>query len=597
MIMVAASNASQQSRKNADFLCTGTGDEVVINEAIAALPAGVGGMVNLSEGTFNIAGSIKVDQDNVALTGDGYGTYIIPQSASVSMPAMVLVGATRNVNFCMVMMLRMYGGRDAGAATGNAIQMNGSNLHIHDVYIRQAASNGIAIGSIDTTTAFEHHLNNVYVRAPGNDGVVLTKQVADSELVRVLAVGGQQPVSETSVALPPGAFGRYGFNLAGTNIKLNFCHAYFNLWGLYSTSWGLQVFGGEYETNQIGGIYQGNNSPRGVIIGATFYDNISSGIMLDTNVRMQQLNGNVIRTGGRSTAPLNAIELNGSSQNIVNNNVIAQVAAGGNGIYLHGSASGNLLSGNLIKPEGDSPTGNGGSAVTMTDTASLNEIIGNTMSGSVREVASSAGTPSHNTVNDVNVIFPGAEVTLIGPGSVQEPPETPWQPSDNNLLMAAWDPGVSPANTQLTAGVLYLVRLTARDDVTVSTLWWNVFTAGSGSSHGSFSGIYDASGALVAKSSDIGSSLTTAGPVAVTLAASYAMFRGQSVWAAILSNLATAQPSLAKGTGGQVLAEAGGLQVSQARFATNGSGLTTLPTAITPSRNTFTAQTLWAGAS
>ena len=219
------------------------------------------------------------------------------------------------------------------------------------------------------------------------------------------------------------------------------------------------------------------------------------------------------------------------------------------------------------------------------------------MSGSIQEVAGKAATPSRNTINDVNLIYPGATVTLIGQGSVQEPPETPWQPSDNDLLMAAWDPGLSPATTQLMVGVLYLVRLTAREDITVSKLWWNVFTAGAGTSHGSFSGIYDAGGRLVASSSDIGSALTAVGPVAVTLATPYGMYRGQPVWAAILSNLATAQPFLAKGTGGQSLAEAGGLTVAEARFATNGSGLTTLPASIAPSRNTFTAQTLWAGAS
>ena len=598
MIIVAASNASAQSKTIASFTCGGASDQKVINQAIAALPAGVGGRVLLTEGSFKIDGPIVIDSDYVTIEGAGYGSYIYPQSPSVSMPAMIQIGATRNVSRVSVRSLRLYGGRDQGMASGNAIDVNGNNTDVRDIYIRQAAGNGIVLGSINSSNVFEQYLDNVYVQAPANDGIVMEQTVSDSELVRCIVVGGQQPVSETSMTLQPGAFGRHGFNLMGTNLKLTFCHAYFCLWSIYSTSWGMQVVGGEYETNVTGGIYQGNRSPDGLIMGALFYDNPGDCIKLDTSVSNHRIIGNSFVPGPRNGLPANAIELNGAVNNVVSSNVIYDVASGGNAIYAHGNASGNTIVGNSISPGGASPTGNGGNAVTLYDSATLNQVIANTLAGSVQERPGGAGTPSFNCIEDNTTVYGGAGVTLIGRGSAEDPINVPWQPGDNNLLLGSWDPALSPANTQLTAGVLYLVRLGARDDaLTVSRLWWNVFTAGAGASRGTFTGLYDSTGALVASSADIGSSLAAAGPVAATLRTPYAMSRGQFVWAAIVCNLATTQPSLSKGTGGQTLAEIGNVPVTQARFATNGSGLTALPATITPSHNIFTAQTLWAGAS
>ena len=598
MITVAASNASSQSKSHADFVCGGASDQTVINQAINALPAGVGGRVLLTEGSFKIGGPIVLDADYLTLEGAGYGTYIYPQSPTVSMPAMIQLGATRNVSRVSLRSLRLYGGRDQGIASGNAIVVNGSNTDVRDIWIRQAASSGIVLGSINSSTVLEQYLDNVYVQAPASDGIVMEKTVADSEMVRCIVAGGQQPVSMSSMALQPGAFGRYGFNLMGTNLKLTFCHGYFCLWSIYSTSWGMQVLGGEFETNQIGAIYQGNRSPDGVIMSCMFYDNPTNCIKLDTGVSNHRILGNSFVPGPRGGLPAMAIELNGASNSIVGSNVIYQVAANGNGIYAHGNASGNTMVANSISPEGTSPTGNGGNAVTLYDSATLNQVIANTLAGSVQERAGGSGTPSFNTIEDNTIVYSGAGVTLIGQGSAADPINVPWQPGDNNLLLGSWDPALSPASTQLTAGVLYLVRLTARDDaLTVSRLWWNVFTAGAGASRGTFTGLYDSNGARVATSSDIGSSLTSAGPVAATLTTPYKMYRGQAVWAAIVCNLATTQPFLAKGTGGQALAEVGNVPVTGARFATNGSGLTALPATITPSHNIFTAQTLWAGAS
>ncbi|GAH98265.1 unnamed protein product, partial [marine sediment metagenome] len=57
--------------------CDGTDDQVQINNAIAALPAGIGGTVLLLEGNYSIATSgIDITTSSVALVGSGKGTIL-----------------------------------------------------------------------------------------------------------------------------------------------------------------------------------------------------------------------------------------------------------------------------------------------------------------------------------------------------------------------------------------------------------------------------------------------------------------------------------------------------------------------------------------
>jgi hypothetical protein len=75
--VVAASNATAGEKAQADYVCTGTGDQTVINAAISA-----GYSVVLSNGTFTINGPITKAVDNVTLEGQGKGTQIYLANAS-----------------------------------------------------------------------------------------------------------------------------------------------------------------------------------------------------------------------------------------------------------------------------------------------------------------------------------------------------------------------------------------------------------------------------------------------------------------------------------------------------------------------------------
>src|SRR5437660_5443517 len=74
-IVIAASNSSAFSKACADYVCTGTNDDVVINAAISALNALGGGVAHFAAGTYNTTATITLF-NNIVLRGQGRKTII-----------------------------------------------------------------------------------------------------------------------------------------------------------------------------------------------------------------------------------------------------------------------------------------------------------------------------------------------------------------------------------------------------------------------------------------------------------------------------------------------------------------------------------------
>ncbi|MCB0012786.1 MAG: right-handed parallel beta-helix repeat-containing protein [Anaerolineales bacterium] len=73
-LLVAAADSSAESKLAANFVCDGTADQVQINAAVAALgPAG--GTIQLSEGTFNCSGAVRLSR-RTQLQGRGRATIL-----------------------------------------------------------------------------------------------------------------------------------------------------------------------------------------------------------------------------------------------------------------------------------------------------------------------------------------------------------------------------------------------------------------------------------------------------------------------------------------------------------------------------------------
>jgi hypothetical protein len=175
------------------------------------------------------------------------------------------------------------------------------------------------------------------------------------------------------------------------------------------------------------------------------------------------------------------------------------------------------------------------------------------------------------------------------------PPNT-WTPQDNNLLTASGDPFAVSGSTAPAAGTLYLVKLKITAAITISNLWFLVATAGSGTSTGSYAGLYSSSGTLLSGSADIGTSLTSSAAFSVALTTAQPLLAGSFVWAAVLVNM-PGMPALRNGIGSTGGPASLNLTAAAARWASNGTGFTALPGTITPASNNTGGPTYWCGVS
>lgn len=84
--VVAASDAADHVKQQADYECDGTADDVEIQaaiDAIEALGAGVGGKVILSDGKFNITSKILITNDGLTLAGQGMSASRIEGNSAI----------------------------------------------------------------------------------------------------------------------------------------------------------------------------------------------------------------------------------------------------------------------------------------------------------------------------------------------------------------------------------------------------------------------------------------------------------------------------------------------------------------------------------
>lgn len=136
---VASTGAPADIIARADFVCDGTGDQVEINNAIAALPTD-GGIIWLSSGVFNITGAITVtNRPGVVIVGQGGSGYVGPANTTSptqirrSAGAAVAIVSTSNSPGFVLRGIRF---NLASGQTASTLMLNlgGSSL-IDDCYI------------------------------------------------------------------------------------------------------------------------------------------------------------------------------------------------------------------------------------------------------------------------------------------------------------------------------------------------------------------------------------------------------------------------------------------------------------------------------
>jgi hypothetical protein len=73
--LVIGNTAAGHTASDVHYLCTGTNDQLVINNAINALPEW-GGEILIREGKYNLGGQININKDNVTIRGMGAATVL-----------------------------------------------------------------------------------------------------------------------------------------------------------------------------------------------------------------------------------------------------------------------------------------------------------------------------------------------------------------------------------------------------------------------------------------------------------------------------------------------------------------------------------------
>lgn len=175
-------------------------------------------------------------------------------------------------------------------------------------------------------------------------------------------------------------------------------------------------------------------------------------------------------------------------------------------------------------------------------------------------------------------------------------PNTP-QPSDQGFISWTSDPVSLTNDFTPTMGTVYLARIPIRQATTISKVFLIVGGAAS-ASMGAYMGLYDSSGTLRGSTSST-LALTSSGLATGTLSTSYSAPAG-FYWVAFLTTVTPTTPALIANHGntGSTFNNFANsnLSVVTYRWATNGTGKTSLPASITPSSNSQGNMDWWAAA-
>jgi len=196
-LIVVAADASEWFRKNGDYFCDGTADEVQINAAITALPDTTNGTVNvgradyslpepywgyaknqggkvlLSDGSFILNGTITItDKSDVCLQGQGTST-VLYNAQTDSSDAIKYVNDDSGI-YCRVIIRDLL--IEGNSASGDGIYLAGVNYReVHNVHAQNNGKSGIHFaGHLTGNEDVENNLiSNCQLQRNGYYGIYL----------------------------------------------------------------------------------------------------------------------------------------------------------------------------------------------------------------------------------------------------------------------------------------------------------------------------------------------------------------------------------------------------------------------------------------
>lgn len=368
--IVAASDS--QNGEKADYVCDGTDDQVEINAAITALPAG-GGVVYLLDGIYNIADTqdtqITIAKSNVSLIGSGKSTVLTRKSSHTEERGLIVLGNVGGTAYSGIYISQI-------AINGNKASYN-SRDNNSGIYL----FGGLTQIQIKNNWIYNNSTGGINNRNASTEIIIEGNDVRGNANIGIYSAGGEYlTISNNNV---------YSNGSPGSGISLNGSEH--------------SLISGNNITNGNEGIYVAG--AYNTITGNVIAHNSADGIRV-TNV-WNTVTGNIITTNG-----YNGIKLT-SSSNVVSSNKIHDSGGSGSysGIHLEGDANSNTISSNDI-----TDTDGSGYAINISaSTCDTNYLVGNRYSGTGATNINDAGT---GTIYGAQLANSGADLLLTPSGNV-----------------------------------------------------------------------------------------------------------------------------------------------------------------------------------
>lgn len=201
--LVAASTATNNVKAKADYVCTGTNDQVQIQAAVDAARTEGGGIVKLSSGSFNTSAPVTLHPTVTIQGAHGdqifnptqltVGSYIKPQNPFTGGAAIVLLGQTAGGYTGKSAEQRIFNLTIDGSNSAAAVHGIQASDYVHgvvlrDVAIKQTTGKGIYTFTENAAQPFSWTFNRVVVDNAADVGMHLINH-SDCTLVDVVVIG------------------------------------------------------------------------------------------------------------------------------------------------------------------------------------------------------------------------------------------------------------------------------------------------------------------------------------------------------------------------------------------------------------------------
>lgn len=371
--VVAASDASAESKAHADAVCDGTDDHTEINAAITAVAA-TGGLVLLTEGTFTIDATIAL-ASGVHIMGRGINATTIEVYTSSGTPFVMMTGS--NDTHLSISNLTLDGNAASVTGTYGAIILTtGSHIRLLNLEIKEISGltsnavdidgssqvfishceidNNEGIGMLIDNSAHSVHVdhcyfstNNLELKIDANDNIVTGCMFRAGTGGGIDIVGSYNLIQGCNVRDCGASFG-IRFTTGGYN-QLSNCAITGN------TGDGIQL--SSSDGNLISNCLIATNTQHGIQF-TTSDDNIIRGCYIHSNSQ-------------ETDDTYSGVDLDTSATNVITDNVIRRGSGTKQhyaGIDLNGNATSNRIYGNDLYTAGKTAsiyTTGGGSGKTI----------------------------------------------------------------------------------------------------------------------------------------------------------------------------------------------------------------------------------------